>query len=79
MGLALREKSGFAKATVDGENGKILGFHTIGPEAPTPIREVVNVIASDGTMQGIRAGMHIHPAMSELVESALVNLSEPGK
>lgn len=75
-GEAMREEKGFAKAIVDKDNGKILGFHIIGPEAPTLIQEVINAMVSGGHVDEINAGMHIHPAMPELIERVFSNLLE---
>jgi mycothione reductase len=75
-GEAMMEEDSFAKAIVDKETDKILGFHIIGPNAPELIQEVVNTMESDGTMSNIMSGMHIHPALSELIQQALVNITE---
>ena len=69
-GEAMMEDCGFVK-TVLNKRGKILGFHIIGPHAPILIQEVVNVIAKSGDIWDVSDGMHIHPALSELVLSAL--------
>lgn len=67
-GGAMMEQQGFAKAIVDRNTGKILGFHIIGPYASMLIQEVINVMAStEGTPQSIFRGLHIHPALPELV------------
>ena len=76
-GQAMMETDGFAKAIVERSEGKILGFHLIGPYAPILIQAVVNVMANDGTVNEVGAGMHIHPALPEVVVSALYNLREP--
>jgi dihydrolipoamide dehydrogenase len=73
-GEAMDETDGFAKAVVDGESGKILGFHIIGPYAPILIQEVINAMASGGDIDSIGAGIHIHPALPELIQVALGNL-----
>ncbi|MDY6917609.1 MAG: dihydrolipoyl dehydrogenase [Chloroflexota bacterium] len=75
-GEAMMEESGFAKAIVDSDGKTILGFHIVGPFAPILIQEVVNAMASGGHMDCIRAGLHIHPALSELIQSALAGLEE---
>jgi dihydrolipoamide dehydrogenase len=76
-GQAMLETDGFAKAIVERKEDRILGFHIIGPEAPTLIQEVVNAMARGGTIQDVAAGIHIHPAMPELVVNTLFNLREP--
>ncbi len=76
-GGAMMEEEGFARATVEKSSGRILGFHIIGPHAPILIQEVINVMANEGTVQSIANGMHIHPALSELILTTLGNLKEP--
>jgi dihydrolipoamide dehydrogenase len=76
-GEAMMELEGFSKAIVNKENGKILGFHIIGPYAPILIQEVVNAMALGGQIGFIGQGMHIHPALSELILRTLGNLKEP--
>ncbi len=73
MGMALQESSGFAKVILEQESGRILGFHIIGPQAAVLVQEVVNVMAREGTAQDIHAGMHIHPALSDVVTAAFGN------
>ena len=73
-GEAMVEKEGFAKVIIDEDTDKILGFHIIGPYAPVLIQEVVNAMASDGHMGEIFKGMHIHPALSELIPATLARL-----
>ena len=75
-GEAMMEEDSFAKAIVDKETDKILGFHIIGPNAPELIQEVVDTMESGGTISNIMSGMHIHPALSELAQQALANLAE---
>jgi len=75
-GEAMMEEKGFAKAVVEKKSGRILGFHIIGPLAPILVQEVTNAIASGGHLDSIRAGIHIHPALSELIEHTLSNLTE---
>lgn len=73
-GIALAEADGFAKVIVDAQSEEILGFHIIGPHAPMLIQEAVNVMAMGATADALAAGMHIHPALSEVVLRALSNL-----
>ncbi|MHB8085288.1 MAG: dihydrolipoyl dehydrogenase [Dehalococcoidia bacterium] len=72
-GEALLEKRGFAKAVIEEETDKILGFHIIGPYAPVLIQEVINAMQSKGNVYEIFKSMHIHPAMTELIPTTLVN------
>lgn len=76
-GAAMMEEESFAKAIVEKDTGKILGFHIIGPHAPILIQEVINAMASESTVNYIANGMHIHPALSELILTTFGNLREP--
>jgi len=69
-GEAMMEKEGFARAIVEEGTEKILGFHIIGPYAPVLIQEVVNAMAYGGHVNEIYHGIHIHPALSELIPAA---------
>jgi mycothione reductase len=72
-GEAMQETDGFAKVIVDADKGKILGFHIIGPNAPELIQEVTNAMSSGG-IDELNQGIHIHPALSELVPSVINRL-----
>jgi dihydrolipoamide dehydrogenase len=77
MGAAMGEPKGFVKVVVDQKTGRLLGGHIIGPFASSLIQEVINVmISGDKTFLPIIRAMHIHPAMSEVVQRAFGNLRE---
>ncbi|MFW6056991.1 MAG: dihydrolipoyl dehydrogenase, partial [Chloroflexota bacterium] len=73
-GEAMMETDGFAKAVVDRDSRKILGFHVIGPHAPSLVQEVINAMTSGGHIAEIERGVHIHPALPELVQAAFRSL-----
>jgi len=75
-GEAMMEYEGFTKAVVHRKTGKILGYHIIGPQASILIQEVVNAMAGDGNLWSVAKGMHIHPALSEVVVKAFTKLNE---
>lgn len=75
-GEAMMEEEGFAKAIVEKESWKILGFHIVGPHAPILVQEVVNAMESGGHVDEIATGVHIHPALPELIQATLGNLEE---
>ncbi|SHG41498.1 dihydrolipoyl dehydrogenase [Halobaculum gomorrense] len=59
---------GFLKAIISLE-GEILGCHIVGPEASNLIEEVVvSMTAGEGTVRDIREAVHVHPALSEVVQ-----------
>jgi mycothione reductase len=73
-GQAMRDDESFAKAIVDRESNRILGFHIIGPHAPILIQEVIQIMADDRDYRALGRGIHIHPAMSEVILATLRNL-----
>jgi dihydrolipoamide dehydrogenase len=61
---------GFVKVIID-PDGEILGCHIIGPEASNLVEEVVVAMkAGSGSVRDIRESVHIHPALSEVVQRA---------
>jgi dihydrolipoamide dehydrogenase len=77
LGVAMGEPKGFVKVIVEQGTGKILGGHIIGPFASILIQEIINAMVSgDQTFLPIIRGMHIHPAMPEVVQNALGNLKK---
>jgi mycothione reductase len=75
-GVAMREDESFAKAIIEKDTWRILGFHIIGPYAPILIQEVVDAMATTGTVMPIISGIHIHPALPEVIIDTLRNLKE---
>jgi len=73
-GEAMMADEGFTKAVVHRKSGKILGYHIIGPQASVLIQEVVNAMAADGNLWAVAKGIHIHPALSEVVLKPFGNL-----
>jgi len=68
-GSAMRAE-GFVKVLID-LDGEILGCHIVGPEASNLVQEVVVAMkAGSGTVRDIRESVHIHPALSEVVQRA---------
>ncbi|HME44081.1 MAG TPA: dihydrolipoyl dehydrogenase [Syntrophorhabdales bacterium] len=71
QGDARIEKDGFAKAIIERDTGRILGFHIIGPEASVLIQEVVNAVVNKAGVDSITDSMHTFPSMSELIPETL--------
>jgi len=77
-GAAMAEEDGYVKVLLSSEKYKILGASIIGPFAPILIQEIISVMnAGEGTVHPIADAMHIHPALSEVVQRAFFNLREP--
>lgn len=72
MGQALKE-DGFVKVLAS-EDGEILGCHIIGPEASTLIHEVLPVMRMSGSITDIQDTIHVHPALSEVIDRAFGQL-----
>ncbi|NLF87352.1 dihydrolipoyl dehydrogenase [Candidatus Bathyarchaeota archaeon] len=78
MGAAMGSPEGFVKVIVEKETGKILGAHIIGPEATVLIQEITNaMVTPPGDYGPIARGMHIHPALNEVVQNAFGSLIDP--
>jgi pyruvate/2-oxoglutarate dehydrogenase complex dihydrolipoamide dehydrogenase (E3) component len=73
----MMEEDAFVKVIIERQTGMILGCHIIGPQAAILIQEVVNAMASAENAAPLLAGIHIHPALSEVITSALGNLKPP--
>jgi len=70
MGEAMAEEDGFVKFLAD-YDGKILGCHILGPDASTLIHEVlVAMKAGHSHIDDIINTIHVHPALSEVVQRA---------
>jgi len=76
-GVAMMEEESFAKAIVEKSSRKILGFHIIGPYAPILIQEVITTMAHEQEFMSLAKGMHIHPALPEVILATFRNLEEP--
>jgi dihydrolipoamide dehydrogenase len=75
-GMAMGITDYFVKVIVNGKNNKILGAHIIGPQASVLIQEIINLMyTKDGSSITMQESMHIHPALSEVVERAFGNLT----
>lgn len=69
MGTALMDEIGLVKVLATSE-GEILGCHIIGHEASTLIHEPILAMKAGLKVDAIQNMVHIHPALSEVVERA---------
>jgi dihydrolipoamide dehydrogenase len=77
LGAAMGYPEGFVKVVAEQETGKLLGAHIIGPFASSLIQEIINImVCGDKTFLPLIRAMHIHPAMSEVVQRAFGGLRE---
>ncbi|MDH5462240.1 MAG: FAD-dependent oxidoreductase, partial [Candidatus Bathyarchaeota archaeon] len=77
-GEAMGVKDYFVKVIVEKGTMKLLGAHIIGPYASVLIQEIINLMYTyEQSAQAIIYGMHIHPALNEVVERAFHSLMTP--
>jgi dihydrolipoamide dehydrogenase len=77
QGAAMSKPEGFVKVVVEQKTGQILGAHIIGPFASMIIQEIINAMSmGDRSFSPIVRGLHIHPAMNEVVQNAFGSLKE---
>ncbi len=71
MGKAIEDRNGFVKILADRKTKRILGCHIMGSDASNLIHEVLVAMKSgDGSARNITRTVHIHPAMSEVIQRA---------
>ncbi|MCG7310469.1 mycothione reductase [Brachybacterium sp. ACRRE] len=76
-GWALEDTTGFAKILAEAGTGRILGAHIIGPESTILIQLIIQAMSTGQTVSEIaRTQYWIHPAMPELIENALLQLTD---
>ncbi|MDY6996746.1 MAG: mycothione reductase [Actinomycetota bacterium] len=77
-GWAMQDHTGLCKVITDAESGHILGAHILGEQAASMIHIFV-VAMNFGIPAGdlARRPYWIHPALSEVVENALLNVGKP--
>jgi dihydrolipoamide dehydrogenase len=74
-GEAMGVRDYFAKVILKREPRQILGAHIIGPQASVLIQEIINLMyTEDQSNKPIMEGMHIHPALSEVIQGAFMSL-----
>lgn len=74
-GWAMEDADSAVKVIADAGTRKLLGAHIIGPQASTLIQQLVQGMHFDLTVDEMARGQYyIHPALSEVVEQALLEL-----
>jgi mycothione reductase len=73
-GWALDDTESFAKVLIAGESGQILGAHVIGPQAATLIQPLIQAMQFGQPADQVASEVfYIHPALTEVVENALLD------
>jgi mycothione reductase len=74
-GWALEDTTGFCKVIVDPDTRLLLGAHLMGPQASTVIQPLIQAAHFGQRADDVAKGQYwIHPALSEVVENALLGL-----
>ena len=74
-GWAMEDETGFCKLLSDPATDRLLGAHICGPHAAVLLQQLVQAMACDlGVEEIARGQLYIHPALSEVVEQALLGL-----
>lgn len=77
-GQAMDLRDCFVKAIIEKSTNRILGAHIFGPYASILIQEIITLMyVPDQNASPITHGMHIHPALSEVVKRAFYSLMPP--
>ncbi len=77
-GWAMEDTTSFVKLLADPRTRLLLGAHVIGPQAPTLVQQLIQGMQFGLTTdQMARGQLYIHPALTEVVEQALLDLAYP--
>ena len=74
-GWAMEDETSFCKLIAHRDTRQLLGAHIIGPQASTLIQPLIQAMRFGQTVDELaRDVWYIHPALSEVVENALLDL-----
>jgi mycothione reductase len=74
-GWAIQDHGGFCKLYADTETGTLLGAHILGYQASLLITPLIQAVSHGQRVADLARGQYwIHPALSEVVENALLKL-----
>ena len=74
-GWAMEDTSSLCKVIADRRTGRLVGGHLVGPQASTLIQPLIQMMAFDQPVADMVRGQYwIHPALTEVVENALLGL-----
>ncbi len=78
-GWALEDTTGFCKVLAERGTGRLLGAHIMGPQAATLIQPLVVALSCGIDARTLaNTPFWIHPALTEVVENALLGLGRAG-
>jgi mycothione reductase len=74
-GWAMEDTTGICKIIAERGTGRLLGAHVLGPQASTLIQPLVQAMSFGLDARSMATGQYwIHPALTEVVENALLGL-----
>ncbi|MCY3608778.1 MAG: mycothione reductase [Acidimicrobiaceae bacterium] len=74
-GWAMEDSTSFAKLIAHAETRELLGAHIIGPQASTLVQQLIQGMSFGQTVDQMAHGQfYIHPALTEVIENALLEL-----
>ena len=74
-GWALEDTTSFLKVIADADDRTILGAHVIGPDAVLLLQPLLQAMMLGQTADQVaRDVLYVHPALTEVVEQALLEL-----
>ncbi len=77
FGWAMEDRDHFVKIIADSKSKIILGAHVIGPQASSLIQPLIQAMSFEQPAPEVARGQYwIHPAMTEVIENALIGLSD---
>ena len=71
--VTMGETEGFCKIVAD-EDGRVLGCHMFGPHSSDIIQEACAMISRHATVEEFASVIHVHPSLSEVLQSAIHSL-----
>ena len=77
-GWAIEDTESFVKLIAHAETRQVLGAHLIGPHAAILLQPLVNAMRFGETVDQLAHDtFYIHPALTEVVEQALLEIAPP--
>ncbi len=77
FGWAMEDEHGFVKLLMDPASRLLLGAHLIGYQASTLIQQLITAMSESITVDELAKNqLYIHPALTEVVEQALLGFEE---
>ena len=74
-GWAMEDSTSFAKLIAHAETRELLGAHIIGPQASTLVQQLIQGMTFGQTVDQLaHEQFYIHPALTEVIENALLEL-----